>query len=70
LKKARIDSGKFDYLFGKASGTKNASHNLPRTKQNLAQMKRLGVPDDANGQLLIQNQIIILMALSMIQATS
>jgi filamentous hemagglutinin len=55
LKKARIDSGKFDYLFGKASSTKNASHNLSRTKQNLAQMRRLGVSDDANGRLLIQN---------------
>ena len=55
MKKAIIDLGKFDYLFGKASGTKNASHNLPRTKQNLAQMRRLGVPDDVNGQILIQN---------------
>ena len=40
---------------GFASGAKNASHNLPRTKQNLAQMKRLGVPDNVNGQLLLQN---------------
>ncbi len=55
VKKARIESEKFDYLFGKASGTKNVSHNLPRTKQNLAQMRRLGIPDDANGQLLLQN---------------
>jgi len=55
LKKARIDSGKFDYLFGKASGTKNVSHNLPRTRQNLAQMKRLGIPDNSNGRFLLQN---------------
>jgi len=55
LKKARIDSGKFDYLFGKASGAKNVSHNLPRTRQNLAQMRRLGILNDANGRILLQN---------------
>ncbi len=51
---ARIDPGKFDYLFGKAQGAENLAHNAPRTNQNALQMKRLGVADNAEGRALLQ----------------
>jgi hypothetical protein len=54
---ANIAEGKFDYLFGKAKGTKNAAHNLPRTNQNAMQMKRLGVPDTAEGHSMLRSHL-------------
>ena len=51
---AKIGSSKFDYLFGNATGVKNAAHNAPRTAQNLAQMRRLGLFDDAAGRQILQ----------------
>jgi hypothetical protein len=52
---AVVGAGKWDYLFGRAAGAKNAGHNAPRTAQNLAQMRRLGVPDNAAGRALLQS---------------
>jgi hypothetical protein len=51
---ARIEPGKWDYLFGKAKGAKNAAHNAPRTAQSRQQMHRLGVPDSAQGRAALQ----------------
>jgi filamentous hemagglutinin len=51
---AIISDGKFDYIFGNARGIKNASHNLPRTRQNAFQMKRLGLVDDASSRTLLK----------------
>jgi hypothetical protein len=28
---ARVDTGKWRYIFGRATGVKNAAHNAPRT---------------------------------------
>jgi YD repeat-containing protein len=52
---AQVASGKFDYLFGKATGAKNAAHNAPRTAQNAGQMRRLGIWDDATGRGRLQS---------------
>jgi RHS repeat-associated protein len=52
---AQIDAGKFDYLFGNAARLKNAAHNAPRTAQNLAQMKRLGLFNDTTGRRLLRS---------------
>ena len=41
-----IDVKKFDYLFGRASGS---NHTLDRTNQLALEMKRLGVTDDIKG---------------------
>lgn len=51
---AQVSGGKLDYLFGNATGAKNAAHNAPRTAQNAAQMKRLGLYDDAVGRGYLQ----------------
>ena len=53
--KAHVDKGKYDYLFGKAHGSKNAGHNHPRTNQNAMQMKRLGVEDTPEGRKILQD---------------
>ena len=50
VRTTQVPGGKFDYLFGNATGAKNAAHNAPRTAQNAAQMKRLGLYDDAVGR--------------------
>ncbi len=54
-KGAQVASGKFDYLFGNATGARNAAHNAPRTAQNAAQMRRLGLWDDAAGRARLQS---------------
>lgn len=46
-----VQEGKFDYLFGRATGRQ---HNLARTNQNALQMKRLGVPDTPEGHDLLR----------------
>ncbi|WP_081850736.1 VENN motif pre-toxin domain-containing protein [Kosakonia radicincitans] len=45
-----VDPKKFDYLFGKATGS---DHTLDRTNQLALEMKRLGVTDDINGYALL-----------------
>lgn len=52
-KGAQVDPGKWDYLFGRATGAKNAAHNAPRTAQNAQQMARLGVPDSSEGRAIL-----------------
>ena len=51
---AQVSGGKFDYLFGNATGAKNAAHNAPRTAENAAQMRRLGLFDDVAGRAHLQ----------------
>jgi hypothetical protein len=48
---AVVEQGKFDYLFGRTTGRQ---HNLARSNQNALQMKRLGVPDTAEGHALLR----------------
>lgn len=50
-----MPSGKWDYIFGRAQGAKNAAHNAPRTAQNVAQMNRVGVWDTPSGRSLLQS---------------
>lgn len=57
VKGVEINSGKFDYLFGRASGEKNQAHNRPRTAQNLTQMSRLGVYDNSEGRALLTQHL-------------
>ncbi|WP_231564394.1 hemagglutinin repeat-containing protein [Enterobacter sp. Bisph1] len=45
-----IDPKKFDYLFGKATGS---DHTIDRTNQLALEMKRLGVTDDNNGYAVL-----------------
>ncbi|MGP9418052.1 hypothetical protein ACT3RT_03515 [Ewingella sp. AOP9-I1-14] len=45
-----VDTKKFDYLFGKATGN---SHTLDRTNQLALEMKRLGVADHINGHAVL-----------------
>lgn len=52
--RAVVPTGKWAYMFGRATGAKNAAHNLPRTIQNLQQMRRIGVPDNAAGRAMLQ----------------
>lgn len=52
---AIVESGKWDYLFGRALGAKGSSHNVARSNQNLNQMMRLGLTDDADGRAILQN---------------
>jgi len=42
-----IEDGKFDYLFGRASGR---AHNIDRAAENAVQMKRIGIQDSAEGR--------------------
>jgi hypothetical protein len=48
-----IDSGKWDYLFGRVTG----SHNGPRSAQNVSQLSRIGIVDDARGRALITHHL-------------
>ena len=50
----QIDAKKFDYLFGRAGGR---DHNIDRTKQNVAEMKRLGIPDNPEGYDMITRHL-------------
>nr|WP_276516151.1 hemagglutinin repeat-containing protein [Enterobacter quasimori] len=50
ISKSVVDSKKFNYLFGKATGS---DHTLDRTNQLALEMKRLGVADDANGHAIL-----------------
>ena len=52
--KARVEAGKWDYIFGRAKGPKGAAHNVPRTQQNLEQMRRIGVHDNPEGRAILQ----------------
>ncbi|RYC46182.1 hemolysin BL-binding protein [Pectobacterium zantedeschiae] len=45
-----IDAKKFDYLFGRASGS---AHTLDRTNQLSLEMKRLGITDDMSGHAML-----------------
>ena len=54
---ASVDEGKLDYLFGKAKGGKNAGHNLPRTNQNAAQMRRLGLSYTVEGRAMVRSHL-------------
>jgi hypothetical protein len=49
--KTHIDSGKFNYLFGKVS---SSSHNAARSNQLALEMKRLGIFNDSAGQKLLR----------------
>ena len=49
-----IESGKFDYLFGRATGR---PHNIARSNQNALQMSRLGVPDNEQGYRLLRDHL-------------
>lgn len=51
--KVEVATGKFDYLFGRAASN---AHNASRSNQLALEMKRLGVPDTAEGrQMLIDH---------------
>ncbi len=47
---AVIPKGKLDYLFGRATGRQ---HNIDRSHQNAAQMKRLGIDDNPVGHAIL-----------------
>lgn len=49
-----IESGKFDYLFGRVS---SSAHNAARSTQNLAQMTRLGINDSAVGRSILREHL-------------
>ncbi|MCL2780136.1 MAG: hypothetical protein FWD74_01355 [Actinomycetia bacterium] len=49
---ALVDSGKYDYLFGKVA---SSSHNAARSAQNAQQLARIGVYDNATGRALLQS---------------
>ncbi|CAI1978576.1 Filamentous hemagglutinin [Serratia fonticola] len=51
-----VDAKKFDYLFGRASGS---PHTLDRTNQLSLEMKRLGVTDDVNGHAMLAEHFTI-----------
>lgn len=51
---SQIDGKKFDCLFGRATGRE---HNLARTNQNALEMKRLGVPDTAEGHAMLSSHL-------------
>ncbi|MCB9751774.1 MAG: RHS repeat-associated core domain-containing protein [Myxococcales bacterium] len=51
-RKAVVPSKKFNYLFGRATGR---THNIERSKQNLGQMRRLGVPDNTRGYKMLDD---------------
>jgi len=57
--RAVVAEGKFGYLFGQASGR---AHNVARAEQNLAQMSRLGLRDNAASRQLIQQHFDDLVA--------
>jgi hypothetical protein len=46
-----IEEGKIGYLFGRAGGR---AHNVERATENAAQMRRIGVPDNAEGRALLR----------------
>jgi filamentous hemagglutinin len=51
-----VDAKKFDYLFGRASGS---PHTLDRTNQLSLEMKRLGVTDDMNGHAMLAEHFTV-----------
>lgn len=51
--KVTIDSKKWDYLFGRVTGT----HNGPRSAQNVSQFARIGVFDDAHWRASITRHL-------------
>jgi filamentous hemagglutinin len=48
-----IDPGKWDYIFGRVTG----SHNGPRSSQNVSQFSRIGVIDDARWRASITRHL-------------
>ncbi len=49
---AIIDAGKYDYLFGNVT---SSSHNTARSLQNMRQLNRVGVYDNAAGRDLLSS---------------
>jgi hypothetical protein len=50
--RALVDTGKYDYLFGRVT---SGSHNAARSAQNAQQLARIGVHDNAAGRSLLSN---------------
>jgi filamentous hemagglutinin len=49
---AKVDAGKYDYLFGKVA---SSDHNAARSVQNAQQLAKVGVYDTPTGRSLLQS---------------